>query len=395
VPLQETRNSTEALLQLILMHDAAPRMFVPLSVTLEQEPSGAPGETINYRSVVPGEKPTMERGINPPEGLYKQLELIDQKMDEVSKLNSVLQGSRPQGDPTLGEVEILQERGMSAFKPVLDRMVETETQLIRLLLWIARQSAWSPRFRQVKGENGEWEIKQFIGAELGGSIDVRIDPATAWPRSPVMERMVLKEAFAMGLFPPPMNDPELASKIATKLNLAELKPSLDLDRKQIARKLDRWKAAQMPQDIAPPDPTRENLPLHLLLCSNFLKSEEFELLMSENPPTAMAMVQHVTLIGQMLAQQAAAAAAAQQPAKPGKEEKPAERGDHTNLNKAIDSGVLKPASQAAPASPMSGMVTNGALVPAAAMPQQGVSIDDLIAQRALMPVAPEGAAAPM
>ena len=384
VPIQEARNICESLCLLILMHDAAPRVFMPLSVTLENEPTGAPGETIYYRSVVPGEKPSQERGINPPEGLYKQIEILDQKMDEVSKLNSVLQGARPQGDPTLGEVEILQEQGMSAFTPALKKLVSVEKQLARLLLWIARESAWSPRFRQVMGDSGEWNIQQFVGADLVGSFDIVIEEASAWPQSMVMNRMMLKEGFAMGLFPPPVQDPELAQKVLRMLNLQKLKPSLDIDRQQVARKIDRWKAAMTPQEIAPPDPTTENLPIHLALLTNFLKSEEFEAFQGLNPETAGAMKQHVAMIGQVMAQQQAAAAAAQNPQPEGK---PAERGDDSALRAAVDSGVLKPAGAVQPpADPMEALTASGALTPAGAMPQGGVSIDQLIEQRALTPV---------
>lgn len=389
VPLQESRNVVESLLQLILMHDAAPRVFIPLSVTLENEPTGAPGETIFYRSVVPGEKPSQERGINPPEGLYKQLELIDAKMDEVSKLNSVLQGARPAGDPTLGEIEILQERGMSAFRPALDKLVSVEKQLSRLVLHIARESAWSPRFRQVMGDTGEWNVQQFVGAELQGAIDIVVETASAWPKSQMMQRMMLKEAFAMGLFPPPLQDPELAQKVLAMMNLAELKPSWDVDRQQVARKIDRWKAAAMPQEIAPPDPVAEFLPVHLALLTNFLKTELFETYAQQNPPTAQAMKAHVMQIGQILAKQAAAQMAAQQPAKPDTRS-PAEKGDDSALRGAVDSGALMPAGAVAPpADPMQALTGAGALVPADAMAQPQVSMDDLVAQRVLMPLAPE------
>lgn len=393
-PLQDSRNILEALCMLILMHDAAPTLYIPLSVTLESEPTGAPGETVYYRSVNPGEKPFKERGLNPPEAIYRHIEIIDQKMDEVSKLNSVLQGARPAGgEQTLGEIEILQERGMSAFRPATDRLVAVEKQLCRLLLNIARESMWSPRFRQIMGENGEWDVQQFAGADLRGNIDISVDSASAWPKSPMMERMMLKEAFAMGLFPPPMQDPELAQKCLTMLNLARLKPSLDLDRKQVGRKLSAWKAATMPQEILPPDPVKENLPIHLLLLTNFLKTEEFDGIEKANKPLGQAMSQHVQMIGMLLAQQQMAAQA------PPDDRKPAEKGDDSALKGAVDSGALTPAAAAPqPADPMQAMTQMGALTPAGAMPQGGVSIDQMTDARMLLPVqqAPaEGAGPPM
>jgi hypothetical protein len=282
---------------------------------------------------------------------------------------------------------------MSAFKPATDRLVAMETQLARLLLWIARDSAWSPRFRRVLGDTGEWDLRQFSGADLRGAFDVTIDPTTAWPKSPLMQKMQLREGFAMGLFPPPAQDPELATKVLAMLNLSTLKPSLDLDRKQVGRKLDRWKQAAAPQDILPPDPLKENLQVHFVLLSNYLKTDTFEEFEAANAPTAAAMKQHVAMIGQMLAAQAAAAMAAQRPAKPDTRA-PAEKGDDSTLRQAVDGGVLKPAASAQPADPMAALTSSGALRPAETMTPQGPSIDDLIAARALTPVS-SGAEAPM
>lgn len=382
VPLQESRNVLESLNQLILMHEAAPRTYVPLTVTLENEITGVPGQTVHYRSLVAGDKPTTEAGRAAPASLPKQIELIDAKMDELSKLNSVLQGVRPDGDPTLGEVERLEENGLRAFRPALNRLVDVEKQLCRLVLYIARDSAWSPRFRKVMGDNGEWDLEQFTGADLTGSIDIRVDSASAWPKSPLMQRLMAKEAFAMGLFPPAATDPELAQKLLSMLNLAFLKPSIDLDRKQVARKISRWKAARMPQDIAPPDPLKESLNVHFVLLTNFLKSEIFEQLEELNQPVAMAMKQHVQMIGSILSMQAAAAMAAQAgPAKPGDEKKP---NGPDPLEGALKQGALRPAGGEPPAAdPMDGALAAGALQPAGAA---GVSADAMIAARQTQPL---------
>jgi hypothetical protein len=58
----------------------------------------------------------------PPQG-FQYLELIDKKFEEISKLNVVLMGN-PAGRPDAGRVQILQERGMAAFKTPLDSLVD-------------------------------------------------------------------------------------------------------------------------------------------------------------------------------------------------------------------------------------------------------------------------------
>ena len=384
--LQISRNLVETLIQLILMHDAAPRTFVPLSVTLEDEITGMPGETIRYRSHVPGDRPQTDRGTSPPEGLYKYLEMIDAKFDELSNLNAVLQGARPEGDPTLGEVEILRERGMSAFSGPLGLLIRFEMDLSRLLIWIAKRSAWSERFRQLRGENGGWEVKQFNASDLNGRVDVTVDPASAWPQSPMMQRLRLKDAFEMQLFAPPAQDPELATKLLELFNLAKLKPSMDVDRKQVARELDRWKAARTPNEIGPPDPLN-NLPMHLFLKTLFLKTEEVEQLQRDNPPVYMAMRQHVMMIQQMLAQAAAAQMAAENP----DTRTAAEKGDQSGVDAMVESGAITPAGSSAGG--VDELVNAGALVPAGVGQAQqpgGPSIDDLMAASVISPAQAPG-----
>lgn len=396
VPLQTSRNLVDSLIQLILMHDAAPRTFIPLSVTLENQPTGRPGENVYYRSVIPGEKPVTDRGINPPEGLYKYLEIIDAKFQEVSKLNSVLVGARPEGDPTLGEVQRLEENGMRAFKEPLDNLVRFERDLSRMLLAIARQTAWFNRFRQVRGENGQWEISQFSAADLTGKVDVQVDKQSAWPKSPMAQHLRLTNAIELGVLPPPATDPELQQKVLGLLNLNELKPSLDVDRKQIARELDRWKAAHDPMEIEPPDPSRQNLAVHLHFKQQFLKTEEFEALRGANRPLAMAMAGHVMQLQAFIAQAQAAAAAAANP-QPPDDRTPAEQGDGSAVEEAIASGAMQPAGAVPAGDPLGDAVSDGALVPAAAaaaaqMP--GPSIDELSVAGVLTPAPPEIPGAP-
>lgn len=400
VPLQITYNLVDSLIQLILMHDAAPRTFIPLSITLENQPSGRPGENIYYRSTVPGEKPTTDNGINPPEGLYKYLDIIKANFEEVSKLNSVLAGARPEGDPTLGEVQRLEENGMRSFKEPLDQLVTFEKDLSRLCMFIAKRSAWSDRFRRIRGDNGEWEIRQFNASDLNGKVDIQIDSASAYPKSSVMRLLRVQKAFELGVLPPPIQDPELQSKLLVEMDLISLKPSLDKDRKQIARELDQWKAAKSPADIKPPDPTRQELPAHLFFKKQFLKTEEFEDLMTANPPVAQAIAGHVAMIQQIQQQQAAAAAAAANPQPPGPPDKrtAVEKGDHSAVQAAVDAGAIHPAGGQPQGDPLGDAVRSGALMPAGAVPAPGPtgpSIDQLMEKGVLTPAPQEGPGAAM
>lgn len=383
VPIQESRNLCEAMVELILMHEAAPTTYMPESVSFIDQPTGAPGAIIRYRSL-DGKEPTRVPGANPPSVLLDWIKELDQKADEVSKLNAVLAGARPEGDPTLGEIQILQERGMQAFREPIQSLIRFDTDLARLLLRIAKQSLWSPRIRKVRGDNGQWEITQFAAADLAGHVDIEVEIASAWPRSPLMQQLKLKDAVGMGILNP-AQDPEVAAKLLNMQGLAELKPSLSVDLKQIARELDRWKGAETPDQITPPDTELIDIGLHLAFKVQFLKGEDAEQLAAANPPVHAAMKQHVMLLKQAIAQQQMAAAAAQAGQPP-----PGQGGDP--MQEALSAGVLQPAgAQPQAADPMAEATAAGILTPAGAIPPPpappaGPSIDQLIDARMLTPV---------
>jgi hypothetical protein len=378
VPIQTTRNSIESLLLCILLHHASPRTFLPTSITLLDELVAEPGETVRYSSTIPGEKPTVDRGLNPPEGLYRYLELLDQKMEEISRLNSVLVGERPAGDPTLGEIQILQERGMAAFVEALAEQVEFEKALARLLLDIARQTGWAPRFRQVRGENGAWEVKQFTQADLTGRVDVQVDMQSAWPQSPLMTMLRLAKAIELGVLPPPAQDPELQAKILSLLTLDALKPSLDADRKQVARVLEVWKGATDPGQITPVQPAVDNLALHAFFKQLWLKSEEAEEAQRTRPQVYAAMLAHLRHIHLLMAPPPAAGGGVP---------------DGSAVSAAVESGAMRPApGPARPGAALTAAVQTGALRPAA---RSGRSLNEMVDAGALRPVParPPGGAA--
>lgn len=372
--LQTQLNLTETLAFMILMSDSAPTTWLPDTVTVVGDVSTVPGAINRFRSHNPGDRPVPVPGQGFPESLKWWLDRIDAKMAQLSKLNAVLLGQRPAGDPTLGEVELLREQGLGAFKTPLDQLVAFEKRVSMLLLHVSRQSMWAPRYRRVRGENGQWEISQFTAADLAGGVDVYVDPSSAWPKSLLVQQMRMEKAVEIGLLQPAM-DPELQVKMLSNMNLADLKPSLDIDRKQIAREIDRWKAATLPAEIGVPDLPAINIQMHAFYKAQFLRTELAEAMKAQNPPVYQAMLQHVMMLQQAMMPPAP-------PAPGGEKGKPG-----AALNEAVESGALSPAG--AGGSSLDTMLASGALQPAGSAEAQaavtGPSMDELMASGALTP----------
>jgi hypothetical protein len=386
-PVQVQRNLRETIIYITDMYHALPTVFMPAGVELIDEWLNQPGQMVRYRSSDPSAKPTLQHGISAPEGLYKSIEACDAALDEISGLNAVLQGERPEGDPTLGEVNMLAERGMAAFRTPLDHQIAFEKKQTLLLLNLARKTAWAPRFRKVEGETGGWKVTQFTAADLSGRVDISIDPLSAWPRSPSMQLVKLQKGLELGAVPPPATDPEVATKVLQMLDLMELKPSLDTDRDQVSRLLDRWKHAQSPADIQPPDLDTINPQIHLVLIKQFVKTEPFEQLRHDQPQIAQAIVGYIKQLQQGI-----------QPPPPKTPEAKVSlslKGEDI-LNPEIADALQKlgvpivVSSQEPPQSPLSHMVNGGALKPAGGKPQSPLAA--LVKGGALQPAGAAGAA---
>lgn len=380
-PVQVQLNWLESLAFLTTMHHASPTVFIPDTLTLIDELTGRPGQVHRFRDPSgTGKGPITQQGSGVHPTVFQQMDRYEAKMDKLSGLNAVLQGARPDskgGDPTLGEIQILQERGMASFKTPLDGFVDFQRELTILELDIARQSMWSPRFRKIKGDNGQWEVEQFLGTDLTGHVDITIDPMSAWPKSPMMQDLRLAKAIEFGIIAP-AQDPEAAGKALEDWGLADFKKSLSVDRKQIARELDRWRAAVSPAEIEMPDLEAIELGIHLFVKRNFLKSEQAEEIKTANPPVYDAIKAHVRVLMQAMAPPPAPAA----PAGP----------DHGAVDAAVKSGALVP--EGAGGDPLEAALSSGALQPEGAMPQgpTGPSMDQLLEAQLLTPAPAEAPA---
>jgi hypothetical protein len=385
-PLQVQLNLALSLAFLILMHHASPRTFLPTTVTLLDDLSGMPGKVHRFTSMRPGDKPVVEPGASFPEGLKWFLEFIVNKFDTISKTNAVLLGQRPEGNPTLGEVEILQERGFAAFQEPLEALVAFERRLSLKLLYITRECGWSERYAEIVGDDGAWKLSAFRGADLEGHVTVDIDLATAWPKSASLTNMRVEKAIQLGMLNP--QDPEVTEEYLRLNDLLQFKKSTDADEAQVDRQLDAWQQAQTPQEIAPPEDWWR-LDYHIFRKTQFLKSELFEQMRAERPEVAAAMLAHVQQLKamQQAAQMQQAAAAGGGP--PGEEPK----GSGGALDHAIRSGVLQPKGPPpgrGAGGALNHAVSSGALHPQGGKGAQGV-LTKAIRSRALQPAGPSAA----
>jgi hypothetical protein len=111
---------------------------------------------------------------------------------------------------------------------------------------VFRQYATEPRLRAIMGKNGTWQIEKFMGADLEGAIDVVAEAGSGAPKSTLVERATIEQAFNIGVLS--NRDPEVQQKVLDMMGLSYMHPGLKSDTKSAAIQLEQFEQlAQNPQ----------------------------------------------------------------------------------------------------------------------------------------------------
>jgi len=118
-----------------------------------------------------------------PADVYKERDRIIADLQIISGMSEVAMGSQPEGTPSGRALLAIQESSDSVLGPTLLAIEEGWEEIGRRMLVLARKFYTEERTMRIRGENGEWEIKSFLGADLGDSVDVRIQMGSMFPWS--------------------------------------------------------------------------------------------------------------------------------------------------------------------------------------------------------------------
>jgi hypothetical protein len=98
-------------------------------------------------------------------------------------MNDVGLGQKPEGVSSGRGFLVLQEAVDSVLTPTLFNCENGFQEIGRRMLVLARKYYREERILKVRGHNGKWEIRSFMGADLGDSIDVQVQIGSSFPWS--------------------------------------------------------------------------------------------------------------------------------------------------------------------------------------------------------------------
>lgn len=208
-PIQVERNKAHA--KIIMWENRmANHVWVVPQGSNVRNITGIMGQVLEYNPIVGGvnAEPKRVEGKALTPGMMERLAQIDSEMDEIAIVSEVMSGRRPEGISAGIALQILKERGETQFGPMFIKWNHAEAQWAKKALAIARLYWTEERLQRIKGRDGQWEVKKFLGSDLAGSIDVIAEAGTMMPRSTMTERAEFEQAASLGVVNPAANPAE-------------------------------------------------------------------------------------------------------------------------------------------------------------------------------------------
>jgi hypothetical protein len=257
--LQRDRNKWQSALMLCGMRMGMPIWLRPRGANVGglTQGGGEAGAVLDYNALGPGAaKPERIPGQPLPMSFVEWMTMIDAAVEKIAKTFDILKGARPEGVSAGIALQILQERGLSAYGPLFIMWEAGWAAWAGQAIEIFRQFATEERLLRIKGRDGAWQVEKFIGADLSGRVDCIAEAGSSTPRSTLADRAEIEQLMAYRVLDPA--DPETRGKILELYGKTNWLPSMTLDTKNAIMEDEAFRAlAALPiwQHASPEDVT--------------------------------------------------------------------------------------------------------------------------------------------
>jgi hypothetical protein len=280
---QVQRNKIESLIELIALRMGSPIWLMPEG-TVVRNFSGAPGAILTYNMIGDkASKPDRIPGEQIPTSIVQFLAQIDKDIEELVSTFEALKGQSPYSGAPGVVIEQLIEQGLTRFGPSLRNVAEGYRQWMKHQLEFFRKYGIAEKTTMKPGNGSKWEAAKFRGADIIGSVDVRVESDSTIPRSSQVEVAKIIEALNAGLID--VTDPTVRQKILQKLKIQDLKDDVEGDMIRAVQENEAISQG-MPAQVTP---FIENHAIHLYEHKKFGNSDA-----GQDPMIKQALLQHVT-----------------------------------------------------------------------------------------------------
>ena len=248
IPKQDQLNRLESLIEAAVMKGVYASWLLPTGSSISQI-AGEPSQLIRWTPQgTNGAKPEVVTVAPVPPILLEWKKQLEDDFEELMGSYDALKGTTPRGVSAGYAIQLLTERSYGRLTPTFQNLEHGYTQLYEILLKLARQYFTEERIRRIRGDTGQWQVERFKGADLTGSVDIKIEGGSSRPRSKLAEQALVESLAKIGVINP--KDARQSFAIAELFGMQHLLGGIDEDRRQAAQEWQAFLDWELPQ----PDP---------------------------------------------------------------------------------------------------------------------------------------------
>lgn len=252
----------------------AGKYIAPRGAGLEDEGmNDQSAEVVYYNPVPNGSVPQAMSIPVMPAYAYTEEETLERMLDDIFGVNEISRGVLPAaGIPAIG-MAFLSEQDDTRIGVVSRRLEKGIAQLMRMILLYIQKYYVNERKLKIAGQNKEYQVKYFSGADIKNNTDVYVIEGSSLPGSVTAKREQIKEYYSMGLFGNPQ-DPKVIERVLQLLefgDVGEMWNDMGVDSTQILKGI-----AMIEEEIPPIIDEFDNHELWFKELNKYRKSDKFE-----------------------------------------------------------------------------------------------------------------------
>lgn len=222
----------------------AGKYVVPRGAEIEQEAINDRIEVIKY-NIVPnapgGGEPHAVQIPMIPNYAYNEEKSLDAQFDFISGMSEISRGQLPfAGIPAEG-MQMLQEADETRIGVVTSANELGYAHVAKNILQYVHKNYVLPRVLKEAGDDLQYTVKDFVGADIKGNHDVVVLPGSTVPGSKVLRRQEILNAYQLGILGP-IGDQKTLQKLNKMLEYgdwSEIWKSNALDEAQVKKFIDK------------------------------------------------------------------------------------------------------------------------------------------------------------
>jgi len=219
IGLQKTWNKTISSIDEFNRIVAKGKGLVPRGAKLDALPDDTHGEWIEYTPVL-GHKPEFMTHKGLPQTMQWSLDVTQKSLQDLYSQHEVTRGTN-RSDLRSGEMaRFLREQDARGAIPTFAVFEESLEEVMSRVLKRIQDGYTTERMLKIEGNEGEFEVFAFKGADLRNNTDVSVKKESSLPDSRIFREMKIMENYKEGLYGDPA-DPKVRRRVLRMMEDAE------------------------------------------------------------------------------------------------------------------------------------------------------------------------------